>query len=503
MPWLLPLWTCSVRKDIYGAKRSAIQWYDGKTYVCDLTTALNVWVYALLECMYIVSVALNILLSYLLWQAAELLGHPHLEPYVLKVHLKINSPRRNSLPVYLPEPTYMKKTRFLEPRDVPLSTYRERRRLSSNDRTLNPSISGAEQDSLCSTQEILDNPRYLSRRLQERYSGGIHEETAISKTIVAKGSNIAKSSRRTPTKASSPPKRCESVRSVGISLSHSLYTHMHLVILEVWIMVDIIQLNKHKLEYHFSVGGFCIAQLLEVFERQFCLSLSSWILFVQFPASRTSRKSATAVRRASLPFSTRGARQQSPSSPNIGILHRLKSPDVSVNSPRIDRIAEFPLASYEEPVFSIRKTSTTSVQGSSGSPQYNDHSITKDKCTVQTDRASAKPSIPETWQGIRRSMFKADVKEGSADCSDQNATAGASSRSSSDSYHRRFDPSSFQQRAEALEGMLEFSARLLQQERYEELGVLLKPFGPGKVSSRETAIWLTKSFKENTLKQED
>ena len=185
--------------------------------------------------MYIVSVALNILLSYLLWQAAELLGHPHLEPYVLKVHLKINSPRRNSFPVHCPEPTYMKKTRFLEPKDVPLSTYRERRRSSSNDRTLNPSISGAEQDSLCSTQEIHDNPRYLSRRLQERYSGGIYEETAISKTIVAKGSNIAKSLRRTPSKASNPPKRCDSVRSFGIYLSHShsLYTHMHVVILEV------------------------------------------------------------------------------------------------------------------------------------------------------------------------------------------------------------------------------------------------------------------------------
>lgn len=226
-------------------------------------------------------------------------------------------------------------------------------------------------------------------------------------------------------------------------------------------------------------------------------------MFLQFPASGTPRKSATAVRRASLPLSTRGARQQSPSRPNIGMLHCLKSPDVSVNSPRIDRIAEFPLASYEEPVFCIRKTSSTSVQGSSGSPQYNDHSITKDKCTVQTDRASAKPSLPETWQGICRSMFKADVKEGSDEGSDQNATAGASSRTSSDSCGRRFDPSSFQQRAEALEGMLEFSARLLQQERYEELGVLLKPFGPGKVSSRETAIWLTKSFKENTLKQED
>ncbi|KAG2696604.1 hypothetical protein I3760_07G064800 [Carya illinoinensis] len=363
--------------------------------------------------------------------AAELLGHPHLQPYVLEVHLKINSPRRGSLPVPWPEPTYMKKTRFSETKDVPLVTYREKHCSFSNDRTLNPSISGAEQDSLCSTLDIHDNPSFLNQRLQELSVGSIHEQTAISKTVLAKASDIAKSSRRIPAKASGPPKRCES-----------------------------------------------------------------------FPVSWTPRKSVTTARRTSLPVSTRGAIEQSPCKHNIGILNCLKSPDVSVNSPRIDRIADFPIAPYYDPLFCIGKTST-SVQGSSGSPQDNDCSLTKDKCTVQTNRVSAKPSLPDAWKGLRRSMFQADGREGSDECSDQNATAGASSHTSSDSRHRRFDTSSFQQRAEALEGLLEFSARLLQQERYNELGVLLKPFGPGKVSPRETAIWLTKSIKENPLKQED
>ncbi|XP_050116637.1 serine/threonine-protein kinase Nek3-like isoform X2 [Malus sylvestris] len=355
--------------------------------------------------------------------AAELLAHPVLQPHVHKVHLKLNNPRHGTLAVNWPDTGYLKKTRFSEPEAVPFSTrrYQDKLHTFSNDRTLNPSISGGH--SVGGT--------------------GAYRKAAIRKQpIASKTSNIV-NSRVTPAKASAIPKRFMEPK------------------------------NRASL-----------------------------------PVSRTPQKTVSTTRRASLPL-TRAATQQSPFWPNVGVLHCIKSPDVSVNSPRIDRIAEFPLASYEEQLYEeqflpIHRNSSPSVQGSSGSPHSGDRSMMKDKCTVQiSDRASRKLSFTGAWKGIEPGMFKAAPDNQSDECSDQNATAGASSRTSSNTRRQHFDTSSFQQRAEALEGLLEFSARLLQNERYDELGVLLKPFGPGKVSPRETAIWLTKSIKQNNVDQDD
>ncbi|KAK8494922.1 hypothetical protein V6N11_047919 [Hibiscus sabdariffa] len=372
--------------------------------------------------------------------AEELLRHPHLQSYVVKVHHKINNPRRNALPVLWPE-TNIKKTRFSDPIDTRFSVYRERRRSFGNDRTLNPSISGAEQDSVCSTKGIHHEALgFLNRRLEDLSIDSSQEGTVICKPITSKLSSATKTPKRSLAKASATPKRKT-------------------------------EPSRNRDSFH---------------------------------VPRTPvKKPLPSTRRASLPLPTRTMVRESPCRSNAGILHCIQSPDVSVNAPRIDKIAEFPLASYEDAFFPMNKTSPKSAQGFSSSPQFVDRSITKDKCTVQIrDQLSRKPDFAYAWQGIQRNMFHADGDDASVS-SDQNATAGASSRTSSDTRRRRFDPSSFQQRAEALEGLLEFSARLLQQERYDELGVLLKPFGPGKVSPRETAIWLTKSFKENTAKPED
>ncbi|XP_051118847.1 serine/threonine-protein kinase Nek6-like [Andrographis paniculata] len=51
-----------------------------------------------------------------------------------------------------------------------------------------------------------------------------------------------------------------------------------------------------------------------------------------------------------------------------------------------------------------------------------------------------------------------------------------------------------EQKAQAMESLLELCAQLFKRKRFEELAGILKPFGEEAASSRETAIWLTKGL---------
>ncbi|KAK3124580.1 hypothetical protein QOZ80_7BG0588760 [Eleusine coracana subsp. coracana] len=312
--------------------------------------------------------------------AAELLKHPHLQPYVFE--LRSRSTPRSLLSAKLPT----RQERVVKLLD------------QTTGRHGTPNSKRAEKD--CS--ELLNQPMDdLSAQVTKN---------VVNEVIHDKYSKVTRSPSPTPRRASSTPRR----RLEPSKTFHATTT-------------------AHK-------------------ER---------------PPSRSSvDRMVQAARRMSLPLSMV---KTSEKKQGHDILKRLKSPDVSVNAPRIDRIAEFPLPSFEDPLHSITKIM---------SPSIIDQSITKDKCTFQ--------------------VLRSDI-EHYVDTPDIDFRVDSSPRSSSDWEQKRFNTRSYQQRAEALEGLLEFSAQLLQQERFEELGILLKPFGPGKASPRETAIWLSKSFKGTGL----
>ncbi|CAL9088455.1 unnamed protein product [Musa textilis] len=339
--------------------------------------------------------------------AAELLKHPHLQPYVLEVNLM--SPTWNMLPIMQDKNNHLKKITFPDASNDSMCNDIEKRKSFCSEKILKLNKPVAEHDSFDSTLTIKVYPNYPSQKIK-----GHVGDIDVYKANSEKHLPTVKTPRYTPKSFTTPRKVVEPSKSSHTGGDHEL-----------------------------------------------------------LPSRTTTEKSGQHTGRTSLP----SLKSETPYRHKVGIINPMESPDISVNSPRIDRIAEFPLASLKDPLFTIQKL--PSDHGSSLIPHCGDCSITKDKCTVQIFRP------------------KGDNRNYS---SDQNpAAADVSSRGSSESMQRRFDTSSYEQRAEALEGLLEFSAQLLQQERFEELGILLKPFGPEKVSPRETAIWLSKSFKETAV----
>ncbi|XP_047152183.1 serine/threonine-protein kinase Nek4-like isoform X3 [Vigna umbellata] len=351
--------------------------------------------------------------------ASELLNHPHLQPYIQKIHLKLNSPRRSTFPFQWPEPNYVRRTRFVEPESVSTLSDQDKCLSFSKDRALNPSISGTEQVSQCSTQRAHGLSTCSEEKIYELSVGCV-------------------GNKYNPGTKFSTVERTPRLRAVTVSATAKRQT-----------------MAPSKTTYPGP-------------DRD------------SLPASKgpSGRFSSPTRARATTNLYT-----------NFCVLGSVDSPNVSVNAPRIDKMAEYPLAYSEDPFFPVRGPSSTSARFSSSSTRSTaDCSITMVKCTIQEDKVTVPNIISDACPGPKATQ-----------CPSEHVKACVSIRSSAEVDQRRFDTSSYQQRAEALEGLLEFSARLLQQQRFDELGVLLKPFGPEKVSPRETAIWLTKSFKETVV----
>ncbi|MFS7984067.1 putative protein kinase NEK family [Helianthus anomalus] len=119
--------------------------------------------------------------------AADLLKHSHLQPYVLKLHLNINRPKRHTLPAQWPDYNYEKKTTFIEPEPRPVHYHNGKRPSFSSDRGFYPSISEHDQYSSYSQTST----RKLSIGSVEEY---IQTEKLVAARYIASPNVIRRSS---------------------------------------------------------------------------------------------------------------------------------------------------------------------------------------------------------------------------------------------------------------------------------------------------------------------
>ncbi|CAK9220882.1 unnamed protein product [Sphagnum troendelagicum] len=172
-----------------------------------------------------------------------------------------------------------------------------------------------------------------------------------------------------------------------------------------------------------------------------------------------------------------------------GSLRDNQSPDVSVNAPRLDLIPEFNLKDSNDLMRDARRLKPSDLNLRLLETQKMSFNQTRPTTT------SCSYDISEDTRSLNVEGTSVHIPE------EESASQGLTpihdyvpSKPSSSSNLEGSNIKSHQQRAEALEGLLELSAQLLFQQRFEELAIVLKPFGKSKVSPRETAIWLSKSL---------
>lgn len=140
-------------------------------------------------------------------QAAELLVHPLLQPYTLKIHLKSNSPRSSTFPIQYSDSYCLKNTRFMEAKSIP----------KLSEKTLNRHISVTEEGSLHTSGGLKEFQSPLSNKSPDLSVGSITAGIGIDKQIsTRKFSFDAKTPRLTPSKASATPRRTTPSKTVCV-----------------------------------------------------------------------------------------------------------------------------------------------------------------------------------------------------------------------------------------------------------------------------------------------
>ncbi|XP_050383815.1 serine/threonine-protein kinase Nek1-like [Argentina anserina] len=107
-------------------------------------------------------------------------------------------------------------------------------------------------------------------------------------------------------------------------------------------------------------------------------------------------------------------------------------------------------------------------------------------------------SLDDDYPASNMKEEKGQISDGEVGLHERRVQNTAADSGGASASRSRLDTSSLEQKVEGLEALLELCARLFQDGKYQELEVVLKPFGSENGCPRETAIWLTKIFKEKT-----
>ena len=152
-------------------------------------------------------------------QAAELLKHPHLQPYVLQVQLK-SSPSRNMSPIYQSLTDKVKKMTF--PSDITDSVRRRvaRRNSLGNERTVTFCKPSPERNSVSSTRSIKEYTTTQSVKEFSIDSSQVDDEVT-SKAIITKTSGILRTPKSTPAKTLTTRNRLDPPKTSYTRTNHN------------------------------------------------------------------------------------------------------------------------------------------------------------------------------------------------------------------------------------------------------------------------------------------